>query len=270
MSMNICGAPCCWGVDDVKNHYLPPWQRVLKEAREAGYRAIELGPYGYLPINVEEVSAELKKNGLSIVAGTIFDDLVDENNYENLLKQTDDICSLITKLPPLPVHEGQHYPTPYMTIMDWGHDERDYTAGHSYKAPRLTEAQWNTMITHIKGICKKAAEYGVRPVIHPHAGGYIEFADEIDGIIRDIPYELAGLCLDTGHLYYSGMYPVEWLKKYASRLDYVHFKDVDETVYLEVLGMKIRFFEACGKGAMCPIGKGTLDYPGIKEALLEI
>lgn len=32
MSMNICGAPCCWGVDDVRNPYLPPWQRVLKEA----------------------------------------------------------------------------------------------------------------------------------------------------------------------------------------------------------------------------------------------
>ena len=110
MSMNICGAPCCWGVDDVKNPYLPPWQNVLKE------------------------SEELKKNGLSIVAGTIFDDLVDETNYENLLRQTDDICSLITKLPPLPVHEGQHYPTPYMTVMDWGHDERDYAAGHSDRA----------------------------------------------------------------------------------------------------------------------------------------
>lgn len=270
MSMNICGAPCCWGVDDVKNPHLPPWQRVLKEAKEAGYRAIELGPYGYLPINVEEVSSELEKNGLSIVAGTIFDDLVDEANYENLLKQTEDICSLITKLPPLPVHEGQHYPTPYMTVMDWGHDERDYAAGHSGQAPRLTENQWAAMTDHIRGICKKAAKYGVRPVIHPHAGGYIEFADEIEAIIRDIPYELAGLCLDTGHLYYSGMDPAKWLKKYASRLDYVHFKDVDETVYREVLGMKIRFFEGCGKGAMCPIGKGTLNYPGIKEALQEI
>lgn len=270
MHMNICGAPCCWGVDDVKNPWLPPWQKVLKEAGEAGYRAIELGPYGYLPIHVEEVSSELKKNGLSIVAGTIFDDLVDEANYENLLKQTDDICSLITKLPPLPVHEGQHYPTPYMTVMDWGHDERDYAAGHSDQAPRLTEAQWAAMVRHIKGICKRTAEYGVRPVIHPHAGGYIEFADEIEAIIKDIPYELAGLCLDTGHLYYSGMDPAKWLKKYASHLDYVHFKDVDEKVYREVLGMKIRFFEGCGKGAMCPIGKGTLDYPGIKEALQEI
>ncbi len=84
MSMNICGAPCCWGVDDVKNPYLPPWQRVLKEAGEAGYRAIELGPYGYLPIDIDLVSEELEKNGLAIVAGTIFDDLVSEDNYENI------------------------------------------------------------------------------------------------------------------------------------------------------------------------------------------
>lgn len=177
---------------------------------------------------------------------------------------------MITKLPPLPKHEGQHFPTPYMTIMDWGHDERDYAAGHSDRAPRLSEKEWNTMMEHIKGICKKANEYGVRPVIHPHAGGYIEFADEIEAVVRDIPCELAGICLDTGHLYYSGMDPEEWLRKYASRLDYVHFKDVNETVYREVLGEHIRFFEGCGKGSMCPIGKGTLNYPGIKKALEDI
>ena len=31
------------------------------------------------------------------------------------------------------------------------------------------------------------------------------------------------------------MDPAEYLKKYASRLDYVHFKDVNEKVYREVL-----------------------------------
>lgn len=270
MTMNICGAPCCWGVDDVKNPYLPAWQTVLNEAGLAGYRAIELGPYGYLPIDVELVSAELAKNNLAIVAGTIFDDLVSEDNYKNIMRQTEEICSLITKLPPLPVHEGQHFPTPYMTIMDWGHDERDYAAGHSDRAPRLSEEEWAKMMQHIIGISKKAAQYGVRPVIHPHAGGYIEFADEIEAVMRDIPYETAGLCLDTGHLYYSGMNPVEWLKKCADRLDYVHFKDVNETIYKEVLSQHIRFFEGCGKGSMCPIGKGGLDYPAIKKALEEI
>lgn len=272
MSMNICGAPCCWGVDDPKNPYLPPWQRVLQEASQAGYRAIELGPYGYLPIDVDVVSKELNKNDLAIVAGTIFHDLVDPENQENVLKAVDDICTLITdpKLPKLPRHEGQKFDTPYMTIMDWGHDERDYTAGHSDQAPRFSPDEWAQFMKHIRAICDRANSYGVRPVIHPHAGTYIEFADEIEAVVRDIPYEVAGLCLDTGHLYYSDMDPVTWLKKYADKLDYVHFKDVNETIYREVLGEKIRFFDACGKGAMCPIGAGSLDYPGIKKALEEI
>ena len=270
MTMSICGAPCCWGVDDVKNPYLPDWHTVLKEAGLAGYRAIELGPYGYLPIDVEQVSAELNKNNLAIVAGTIFNDLLSEDNYAEVLRQTDDICSLITKLPPLPRYDGQHFPAPYMTVMDWGHDERDYNAGHLDRAPRLSKEDWQRMMNHIKGISERAASYGVRAVIHPHAGGYIEFADEIEALLCDIPYETAGLCLDTGHLYYSGMDPVQWLKKCSDRLDYVHFKDVNATVYKQVLSEHIRFFEGCGKGSMCPIGNGCLDYPGIKKALEEI
>ena len=272
MSMNICGAPSCWGVDDPKNPYLPPWQRVLKEAGLAGYRAIELGPYGYLPIDAEIVSAELQKNGLAIVAGTIFHDLLSPDNQESVLKAVDDICTLITApvMPTLPRHDGQKFPTPYMTVMDWGHDERDYAAGHSDRAPRLSEPDWAMLMEHVRAVCERAATYGVRAVIHPHAGGYIEFADEIEALVRDIPYETAGLCLDTGHLYYSGMNPVAYLKKYADRLDYVHFKDVNESVYRDVMGEHIRFFDACGKGAMCPIGTGCLDYPGIKSALEEI
>ena len=66
------------------------------------------------------------------------------------------------------------------------------------------------------------------------------------------------------------MDPVEYLKKYADKLDYVHFKDVNETVYRQVLGERIRFFDGCGKGAMCPIGTGSLDYPAIKQALSDI
>lgn len=272
MEIRICGAPCCWGVDDPKNPYLPPWQRVLSEAAQAGYSAIELGPYGYLPIDVEAVSAELNKNGLAIVAGTIFHDLLDPENQESVLNAVDDICKLITdpKLPKLPMYEGQKFPTPYMTVMDWGHDERDYAAGHSDRSPRLNDEEWAAFMSNVRAVCERANKWGVRPVIHPHAGGYIEFSDEIEKVVRDIPYEVAGLCLDTGHLYYSDMDPVEYLTKYADRLDYVHFKDVDEKVYREVLGEHIRFFEGCGKGSMCPIGTGSLDYPAIHKCLEDI
>ena len=269
MAIHITGAPCCWGVDNVKNPYLPPWQKVIYEASQAGYKAIELGPYGYLPLDIVTVSNELKKYNIAIVAGTIFDDLVSNDNLENLLKQVDDICSIITKLTPLTVEGGQHYPTPYLTVMDWGHDERDFMAGHSEQAPRLSSRQWQNMISHIKAICKQAAKWHVRPVLHPHAGGYIEFADEIDRLAEDTDYADIGFCLDTGHLYYAGMDPVEWLDKYSERLDYIHFKDINPDVYEQVLAEHIRFFDGCGKGSMCPIGTGCIDYLKIYNLLAE-
>jgi inosose dehydratase len=55
--------------------------------------------------------------------------------------------------------------------------------------------------------------------IHPHASGYIEFEDELDRVAQDVPEEVAGLCLDTGHMDYSGMNPIATLRRYASRTD---------------------------------------------------
>ena len=272
--MNICisGAPASWGVDDPKNPYLPDWRKVLSEASQAGYHAIELGPYGYLPIDAEVVAAELEKNGLAITAGTIFHDLVDPDNLPSVLEAVDNICRLITdpRMPRPEQMEGQKFPTPYMTIMDWGHAERDVMAGHPDRSPRMNDEEWADFISHVRAVCDRANSWGVRPLIHPHAGSYIEFADEIEKLVRDIPYDTAGLCLDTGHLYYSGMDPQTWLKKYADRLDYVHFKDVDQKVYEDVLKREMPFFDGCGIGSMCPIGTGALDYPGIHRTLEEI
>ncbi|MDC7708736.1 sugar phosphate isomerase/epimerase family protein [Vogesella indigofera] len=271
MSIKIASAPCCWGVDDVNNPHLPPWQRVLEEAAQAGYQGIELGPYGYIPLDVELVGNALHRHQLHIVAGTIFDDLVAAANLDSLLQQTRDICRLITRLPRPPQADGQHFAAPYLVVMDWGHPERDFQAGHSERAPRLSPQDWQRMVAHIRQIAAVAqAEFGVRTVIHPHAGGYIEFADEILQILADIPYAEAGLCLDTGHLYYSGMDPAQWLRQHASRLDYIHFKDIDLAVYQQVMQQHIAFFDACARGVMCPIGKGVIDYPAIRRLLDDI
>jgi inosose dehydratase len=125
---------------------------------------------------------------------------------------------------------------PYLTVMDWGHNERDYAAGHSDRAPRLSDAAWTGMVANIRAIA-------------------------------DLARSPAGFCLDTGHLFYAGMDPVETLAKYADRRDYIHFKDIDRTKFEEVMGRHIRFFEACGEGVMCLIGRGCIDYPAIRQIL---
>lgn len=268
MTITITTAPCCWGVDDVANPHLPPWRLVLKEAAAAGYDGLELGPYGYMPLDADRVSAELQGNGLYVVAGTIFDNLVDPANREGLERQARRICALVTALPKPPTAPGQRFAAPYLTVMDWGHEARDYAAGHSDRAIRLDDAAWAGMIANIRAIARIARdEWGVRAVIHPHAGGHVEFADEIERLCTDIPASEAGLCLDTGHTLYAGMDPVAALDRYWDRLDYLHFKDIDPARFADVMTRRIRFFDACAMGVMCPIGDGCIDYPAILSLL---
>ncbi|WP_375691785.1 TIM barrel protein [Pseudooceanicola sp. LIPI14-2-Ac024] len=262
-----CG-PTCWGVDDASWPNLPVWERVLDETAEAGLGGLELGPYGYFPLDLEITGKALADRGLCIVAGTIFADLVSPANREALLHQADEICDFITALPQPETHAGQRYSAPYLTVMDFGHPERDVTAGHSDHAPRLDDGQWAGMLGNIRAIAELARDrYAVRATIHPHAGGYIEFADDIARLVRDIDADTAGLCLDTGHLTYAGMDPAAVLERYWDRVDYIHFKDIDFDVYGQVMSRPMLFFEACANGVMCPIGHGGIDYDAIHDLL---
>ncbi len=57
-------APCCWGVDDVRNPHLPDWQTVLDEARDSGFGGLELAPYGYMPLDADVVGKALRQRNL--------------------------------------------------------------------------------------------------------------------------------------------------------------------------------------------------------------
>ena len=67
---------------------------------------------------------------------------------------------------------------------------------------------------------------GVRAVLHPHAGGYVEFEDEIERLLDAVPADELGLCLDTGHALYAGSDPAELLARYGERVEHLHLKDV--------------------------------------------
>src|SRR5690606_16536522 len=166
MHITVTTAPCCWGVDDVANPNLPAWTRVLDEAAAAGYGGLELGPYGYVPLDLPVVTEALTTRGLYIVAGTIFDDLVTGTRRGDLLRQTREICPLITRLPAPSRAPEQRHSAPYLTVMDWGHDERDFAAGHADRAPRLGPGAWAGMMATIRAIATVARdEFGVRAVV---------------------------------------------------------------------------------------------------------
>lgn len=265
--MKITGAPGCWGVEDPKNPYNPDWRTVLDEAAKAGYTGLELGPYGYMPLDEKILNQELKARNLKIVAGTMYDTLSNPNKLDDLLNKTDKICNLLSKLGNQTKIDGLRYQPPYLVVIDEVNSIRSKTAGLYNEAKRLDQTAWNYMMQNIRAICKKAKSYGIRPVLHPHAGGYIEFEDEITKAAEDLDDDTIGFCLDTGHLYYSKMDPIKLLDRYYDRIDYLHFKDINLDIYKRETKKHTGFFESCALGVMCPIGEGIIAYDQIYKFL---
>ena len=167
---------------------------MFDEVAAAGYGGLELGPYGYVPLDLDAVSDALSRRGLFIVAGTIFDDLVAPRTARTCCARPTRSARSSRGCRSRRRSRASAHATPYLTVMDWGHDERDYAAGHSDRAPRLSDAAWAGMVANIRAIAElRAKRHGVRAVIHPHAGGYIEFADEIERIAPDVPAARGGL-----------------------------------------------------------------------------
>ena len=119
------------------------------------------------------------------------------------------------------------------------------------------------MVELLRRAAGEAAAAGVRAVLHPHAGGYVEFEDEIELVLDAIAPGELGLCLDTGHALYAGSDPAALIRAYGARLDHLHLKDLDGDVAARGLG----FWDAVGAGVFCPVGEGRLDLAAVRAAL---
>ena len=87
MGVTIGIAPDAWGVwfpDDPKQ---VPWPRMLDEMMQAGYRWIELGPYGYLPTESATLRAELEDRDLRLCACIVEGNLEDPSAWPLLESQ---------------------------------------------------------------------------------------------------------------------------------------------------------------------------------------
>jgi inosose dehydratase len=246
--LKLAGGPVSWGVDFADDPDNPPYAEVLDAVAGAGLRWLELGPVGYLPADAR---AALAARGLGAVGTFVFDDL--HSGDDAVLAATDAALDAITAAG-----------AALLVLIDRPSPERAATAGRSGVARRLDTPEWRRMVGLVRRCAERAAERDVRAVVHPHAGGYIEFEDELERLLDDVPADELGLCLDTGHALYAGGDPSELIERYASRLEHLHLKDVAEPVRARELG----FWEAVSAGIFCPVGDGLLDLAKLREALV--
>jgi len=259
MSYPTGNAPCSWGVefgDDPRN---PPWQRVLDEAREAGYTGMELGPLGFLPEDPTVLAEAMAKRGMTLTAAVMFRPLHDPDAFGDILDVTHRTCRNLRAL-----GAGQ------FVLIDSISERRVPTAGRPDEAERLTGDELAGLHARIREVATIARdEYGVTVSMHAHAAGFVEFEDEIDRLMDAVPAELLGLCVDTGHCEYARTDPVALYRRYHQRVPYVHYKDIDPAVRDAVVANRTGFYDACAQGLFCNLGDGVVDFAGFRDALAE-
>jgi inosose dehydratase len=254
--IRLATGPVTWGVDFAGMPGNPPWSHVLDEIRRSGIGALELGPVGYLPEDPARLREALDSRGLSAVGGFVFEDLHEPARAGAALAVAARACRAAAAA------RGR-----VLVIIDRPGRERAATARRRAAARRPDPRRWDAMVRLIARIAAIARDAGLDPVLHPHAGSFVEFHDEIERVLEATD---VGLCLDTGHCAYARIDPAEAVATYAARLGHVHLKDVDGSVLARADRHALGFWDAVEQGVFCPLGEGIVDLRAVLAALRAI
>ena len=134
----------------------------------------------------------------------------------------------------------------------------------------MDAAEWVAYRDRIGTIAKMGAEeYGLTIGIHAHAAGFMDFEPELERLLDEIDEKILKICFDTGHHSYAGFDPVAFMKRHINRISYMHFKDIDPSVKARVIASRTGFYDACADGIFCNLGDGDVDFPAVRQVLLD-
>ncbi|MEI7026884.1 myo-inosose-2 dehydratase [Paenibacillus sp. y28] len=134
----------------------------------------------------------------------------------------------------------------------------------------LTDAEWGHMVEGLHQAGAICQEYGMKLVYHYHIGTVVEKPDEIQRLMETTDAALVHLLFDTGHAYYGGADPLDILNRYASRIPYIHLKDVRQSVLDRVRAEQIPFQRSVIDGVFTVPGDGAIDFRPIFDRLFEL
>ncbi|HBN57570.1 MAG TPA: hypothetical protein DD414_12430 [Lachnospiraceae bacterium] len=254
MAVKVGIAPDSWGVWFPEHEKQTPWYRCMDEMKVAGYEGVELGPWGYFPQDPAILKNALNARGLSLVAGTVGGNFLDDQSVDEMCETIDDIAALL-----------KHFPeAKYIVLLPAMYT--DLETGEPVMDPNLTDEQWMTYCRNVQRAADRAAAQGFIGAFHPHVDCHVQTEEQIERLLKDTDVVL---CFDTGHHVYGGGEPVSFYRKHADRIPYIHIKDCDLSVKAKMDAEHWSFARAVTKDIMVEPGKGSIDFADLRKALDE-
>ncbi|GAA4267735.1 sugar phosphate isomerase/epimerase [Frondihabitans peucedani] len=257
--IRIGTAPDSWGVWFPEHPSQVPWNRFLDEVVEAGYEWIELGPFGYLPTDPNQLQDELGSRGLKLSAGTVFTGFhKGADQWKRAWDQALDVAGLASQL------GAEHL----VVIPDLWRSDLDA----SVIEPRsLDPEQWEALGRGHDQLGKALfEEFGMRQQFHTHADSHVGTYQETERFLEVTDPRFTNLCLDTGHFAYYGGDSVRLIEAHPERIGYLHLKQVDSDLRFTVLKNDIPFGDAVAMGVMVEPPLGVPEFAPIIEAVAKL
>jgi len=249
--------PIAWVNDDLRHWGAEtPGTLVMDEIAAAGYLGSEMS-YSY-PQDPAVLKATLDERGLLLAAAYRWTNCANPAALPaeiEATKQHIDFCAAAG--------------AEFATVAEGANSLHWDLGGDRDQVTPLSEAQWACLIEGLHECGRYARSRGITLTVHPHGGTAIESAAEIDRLLAGTDPTLIGYCPDTAHIYYGGSDPAAMLRRYASRVRYVHLKDVRQPVLDRCRAEGFTFKEAILSNVFCTPGTGCLDWPAIFGALAD-
>lgn len=263
--IRIANAPCSWGVLEFElEGKAPDYIQVLNEIKETGYAGTELGDWDFMPTDPAQLKNDLDKRELTMLGAFVPVLLKDKTKHA----QGIDVAVKTAKL-----MSDAGYKNAFIVLADENGSipERTNNAGRVTLEMGLSKDEWKIFCEGANELAGKVKEEtGLRTVFHHHCAGYAETPEEINTLIEGTDPNLVGLVLDMGHYKFGGGDPLEALKKYASRIWHVHFKDCNEEIAQKSRANGWDYFRSVREGVFCELGKGSVDFKSITNELTKM
>ena len=256
MSIQLAVAPIAWSNSDLPElGGKTSLETCLLESRKAGFTGTETGVK--YPLDAEILGPLLKTHGLQLASGWFSGTLREcsvEQEFENLRQ-------ILTTFKALNA--------PVVIYAETSSSVQSQQNIPVSQKPVMPDAEFPEYGRKLTEVADRMADFGVRMSFHHHMGTVIETEREIDLLMENTGTSV-GLLIDTGHLGFSNADTEAVTRRYGSRINHVHCKDIRQEIFKQVREKDLSFLDAVLEGVFTVPGDGFIDFENFAKVLAEI
>ena len=233
-----------------------PYQQILSEMALSGFQGSQTS--GKYPQDIEVLKSELKLRNLKISEPWVGTEFTVAGKRDDTIKEFKKQMKFMKEMGGTKI-----------VVAELGSAVHQKPVDPLLNRPKFTDQQWQDLTDGLNRLGSMAKDEGMQLCYHPHVGTGVETLDDIDRLMKNTDPRYVKLLLDTGHLYYAGVDPLEVTKKYAQRIKHVHLKNIRQSILDDSIQSGRSFLDSIREGVFTVPGdsEGAIDFQPIFQEL---